>query len=148
MNPQMETTLPAGLRRVKMPDGTLSELIAWMHLKITQHAANSARWYHQNLAVEPDRLKASKPKREATPEEKRAKAAAHMRAYRKRIKLNREKLRKDLDSGALMRRVAMTKWKNRVRWYKKNRRRLLREGKWRGLPKKPDILTATKKPAR
>ena len=146
MTERMETILPAGLRRVLMPDGTLSELIAWMHRKIAQHAANGARWYHRNVAVEPDRSKVAKPKREMTPEEKRAKAAKAMRAYRQRIKDRRAKLKKDLDSGALMRRTALTKWKNSMRWHRRNRRRLLREGRWRGYPKKPEGLTKPKKP--
>ena len=102
-NPHKETTLPAGLRRVKMPTNLpWSGLIAWMHRKIAEHNANSARWYHLNVAANPDPSKAkAKARPVPTTEEKRAKTAEYMRAYRKRIKDERTKLYKEIDSGAL-----------------------------------------------
>jgi hypothetical protein len=149
----MDTTLPAGLRRVKMPtDLPWSGLVAWMHRKIAEHAANSARWYHRCMALNPDREKAGYQRRQPeSPEDKRRRVAKNMRAYRKRIKDRRAKLLKELDDGTLMYRVAMTKWQNRKRWLKMNRRRLLRAGKWRGFPPKPvkaDFLTKAKPKAR
>jgi hypothetical protein len=152
-NPHKETGLPAGLRRVKMPtDLPWSGLIAWMHRKIAEHTANSARWYHLNVAANPDPSKAkAKARPTPTTEEKRAKTAEYMRAYRKRIKDQRTKLYKELDSGALMYRTALTKWQNRVHWLKRNRRRMLRAGKWRGFPLRPDkatFLTKKAKPTR
>lgn len=147
MTERMETSLPSGLRFVRMPDGTLSELIAWMHRKIEQHKANSVRWYHRNVTATPDPAKAAAPKRDCiTPEEKRLKAAAYMRTYRKKLKARREKMLKDIDSGALERRIALTKWKNSMRWHRRNRKRMLRAGIWRGYPKKPECLTKPAKP--
>jgi hypothetical protein len=43
-----ETIVPAAIKRARMPLATLSDMIAWLHRKVTAHHANSLRWAKEN----------------------------------------------------------------------------------------------------
>lgn len=153
-DPIMHTTMHSALRRVRMPDGPLSDMIAWLHRKVTQHQDNSRRWYHEQTGGVPSLAQAQamlrrsrrRKKRELTPEEKRARTALYMRTYRAKIRREKKHMEEMAASGELERRGELKHWKEQKKWYRRNRRRLKKEGKWTGLPPKPEGLTKPKKP--
>ncbi len=146
----MTTAVHCAVARGKMPAGRLSDLIGWMHGRIKAHQESNRRWVEAN----PDkrslsdavRYKATKPRRELTPEERRERAARYMRNYRANLRREQEEMVRQVEDGTIMRRAAMEHWRQQKKWYRRNRRRLMREGKWTGYPPKPEGLTKPKKP--
>lgn len=105
MSEQMSSAVHCAIRRVKMPDGTLSALIGWMHRKITQHQLNNRRWVEahptERALSDAYRYHGRRPKVTLTPAEKQARKAAYMRTYRAKVKADKE---------AMLRKVKKQDW--------------------------------------
>lgn len=123
------------LLRVKMPTGVpFSELVAWMHRKITQHQANNRRWVDANpterALSDAYRYHRRKVKVVLTPDEKKARKAAYMRDYRAKMKANKlamiRKVRQEDWAAWKARDEAKKKarrdrWARRFAWKKRGR---------------------------
>ena len=125
-----ETTVPAAIKRARMPNATLSEMIAWLHRKVATHNANSLRWAKDNRELRnlTDRLRrnvgprGTKKAEPLTPAEKRERTAAYMRAYRAKAKARKEMLLrkvKQQDWEAWRAREEAKKQARRDRWAKR-----------------------------
>lgn len=125
-----ETTVPAAIKRARMPLATLSEMIAWLHRKVTAHHANSLRWAKENRELRnlTDRLRRNigpngvKRPAALTLEEKRERTAAYMRAYRAKAKARKEMLLRKVkqeDWQAWRAREEAKKQARRDRWAKR-----------------------------
>lgn len=125
-----ETTVPAAIKRARMPLATLSEMIAWLHRKVATHNANSLRWAKENRELRnlTDRLRRNvgprgvKRPAPLTPEEKRERTAAYMRAYRAKLKARKDMLLRKVkqeDWEAWRAREEAKKQARRDRWAKR-----------------------------
>lgn len=149
----MSCAVHCAVARGRMPTRVrFSELVKWMHARIKAHQESNRRWVannpEQRALCDAIRYGAKRRKRELTPEEKRARARTYMKNYRDTIKAERKRMKEMVESGEIMIRAEKKHYKQQMKWYRRNRRRLIREGKWNGYPPKPDCLTAPKKPAR
>lgn len=146
----MSSAVHCAVARGKMPVGRLSDMVKWMHGRIKAHQQSNRRWVANNPEVrslcDSVRYGAIRRKRELTPEEKKARARGYMKTYRNNIKDERKRMLKMVDSGEIMVMAEKTHYKEQMKWYRRNRRRLIREGKWNGYPSKPECLTKPKKP--
>lgn len=125
-----ETTVPAVIKRARMPLAPLSDMIAWFHRKVAAHKANSLRWAKDNRELRnlTDRLRRNvgpNGVRRAAPltlEEKRERTAGYMRAYRAKAKARKEMLVRKVkqeDWEAWRAREEAKKQARRDRWAKR-----------------------------
>jgi len=125
-----ETTVPAAIKRASMPLAQLSDMIAWLHRKVTAHHANSLRWAKDNRELRnlTDRLRRNvgprglKKAETLTPAEKRERTAAYMRTYRAKLKARKDMLVrkvKQQDWEAWRAREEAKKQARRDRWAKR-----------------------------
>lgn len=125
MSEQMETRLHAALARSPMPAGTLSDLIGWMHARITAHQQSTRRWRENNPELAKicasNRYFRTKPKRTGinstlSLKERRRIKAEYMRAWRAAERSRKKAL------VAKVRREDWEKWKKLDDLAKKEKR--------------------------